>query len=248
MPTSTASTRLGKNRTGMQTSPALAKAMLENAEEDVTEPTASFDGQALAEMRASYIRDADPLGSIPPPTTAKGAAKSGAKMMTGKRPQAFLDKLGERLAYERGGARLYDAAIAKFLAHASELRGVNVEELRQIRDEEVAHALLVQECIEKLGADPTVQTPSADLVGVQTMGLLQAVTDPRTSLAHTLNTLLAAELIDEAGWEILIAMAENMGQSDMAARFREAEEREQEHVFKARGWYEALTVETERLV
>lgn len=116
MPTSTASTRLGKNRTGMQTSPALAKAMLENAEEDVTEPTASFDGQALAEMRASYIRDADPLGSIPPPTTAKGAAKSGAKMMTGKRPQAFLDKLGERLAYERGGARLYDAAIAKFLA------------------------------------------------------------------------------------------------------------------------------------
>lgn len=216
------STRLGANRTGMQTSPALSKEMMDNAELENTELGAGTDGAALAEMRAEYIREADPIGSIPPPATAKGALKSGMKMMTGNRPQAFIDKLAERLAFERGGTRLYEAAIAKFSEHSGELPGVTVSELTQIRDEEASHALMIKECIEKLGADPTAQTPSADLVGVETMGLLQAVTDPRTNLAQTLHAVLAAELLDEAGWETLIALAENMGQKDMVARFREA--------------------------
>lgn len=242
------STRLGSNRTGMQTSPAHAKEMLENTELEVGEAGAAVDGQAIAEMRAEYIREADPLGSVPPPATAKGALKSGMKMMKGARPQAFIDKLSERLAYERGGTRLYEAAIAKFLEHAEELPGATVSDFTQIRDEEASHALLIKECIEQLGADPTAQTPSAALVGVETMGFLQAVTDPRTNLAQTLHALLAAELVDEAGWETLIALADSIGQKDMVARFREAEQREQEHIFKVRGWYESLTLETGELV
>jgi hypothetical protein len=99
-----------------------------------------------------------------------------------------------------------------------------------------------------LGADPTAQTPSADLVGVETMGLMQAVTDPRTNLAQTLHALLMAELGDEAGWEILIAFAEQMGQEEMAKRFREAEAHEQEHVFKVREWYQALTLQSGELL
>ena len=54
--------------------------------------------------------------------------------------------------------------------------------------------------------------------------------------------------MDEAGWETLIALAENMGQTDMAHRFREAEQHEQEHIFKVRGWYDALTLETGELL
>src|SRR5688500_12866697 len=93
------STRLGANRTGMQTSPVLSKEMLDNTQVQVAE---TMDPQPLAETRADYIRDADPLGSVPPPATLKGMAKSGMEMMTGDRPQAFVDKLAERLAYERG--------------------------------------------------------------------------------------------------------------------------------------------------
>ena len=48
------------------------------------------------------------------------------------------------------------------------------------------------------------------------MGLLQAASDPRTTLAQTLHAALAAELIDGAGWENLILMAQNMGHDDMA--------------------------------
>jgi rubrerythrin len=240
------STRLGANRTGLHTSPILGKQMLDNTEIDITEQ--STDPQPLAEARADYIREADPLGSVPPPATVKGMAKSTMKMMTGNRPQAFIDKLAERLAYERGGTRLYDAAMAKFMVHGGELKDLSIDELEKIRDEEAAHAALLVECIEKLGADPTAQTPSADLVGIESMGLMQAVTDPRTNLAQTLHALLLAELGDEAGWETLIAFAEQMGLEDMVKRFREAETHEQEHVFKVRGWYESLTLETGELM
>lgn len=240
------STRLGGNKTGMQMSPMHAKEMMDNTDLEVA--NANLDTQALADMRAEYVREADPIGSIPPPGTAKGALKSGVKMMTGNRPQAFIDKLAERLAFERGGTRLYDGVITKYREHAAELPGGTEDELLQIRNEEAAHALMLKECIEQLGADPTAQTPSADLVGVATMGLLQVVSDPRTNLAQTLHAALSAELIDTAGWETLIAMADSMGQADMAERFREAESNEQDHLLKVRRWYETLTLETSKLI
>src|SRR6187397_1322556 len=188
------STRLGVNRTGMQASPKLSQKMLESSEAI----PAPGDEDAIVATRLDYIEDADPLGSVPPPATMKGMAKSGAKMLTGHRPQAFIDKLAERLAFERGGTRLYDAVLTKFAAYGEELTDVTAEDVAEIRNDEAAHALLIQECIETLGADPTAQTPCADLVGVETQGLIQAATDPRTSLAQTLHCALTAELVDNA--------------------------------------------------
>ena len=117
----------------------------------------------------------------------------------------------------------------------------------EIRDEEASHAALIRTCIEQLGADPTAQTPSADLVGVATAGFLQAAADPRTTLAQTLQVALAAELVDVASWEMLISMAERMGQDGMAERFRKALDRETEHVAKVRGWCESLSLADAKL-
>jgi rubrerythrin len=206
------------------------------------------DASVLLEARLQFIRTADTLGSVPPPATAKGVIKTGTKMLAGGRPQVFIDKLAERLAYERGGTRLYDAVIAKFVAYQEELDGVSVDELMEIRDEEASHAALIRTCLEQLGADPTAQTPCADLVGVATSGFLQAASDPRTTLVQTLQIALAAELVDGAGWESLIALAESMDQDDMAERFRKALERETEHLAKVRRWYDALTLETVELM
>jgi bacterioferritin (cytochrome b1) len=206
------------------------------------------DASVLLEARLQFIRGADTLGSIPPPATAKGLLKTGAKMITGGRPQVFIDKLAERLAYERGGTRLYDAVIAKFVAHQEELDGVSLDEFLEIREEEASHAALMKACLEQLGADPTAQTPSADLVGIATSGFLQAVSDPRTTLVQTLQIALAAELVDGAGWETLIAMAESMGHEDMAERFRIALDRETEHLAKVQHWFDTLTFETAELM
>lgn len=249
------STRLGSNRTGLQTSPLLSQEMIENVDAVAVSVVAidadgsdGFDGDALAQTRREYILEADSIGSIPPPATLKGMMKSGAQMITGNRPQVFIDKLAERLAFERGGTRLYDAVLTKCIAHAEELNETALLDVQEIRDEEASHAALIQECIEALGADPTAQTPSADLVGVETMGLLQAVTDPRTTLAQTLHAALSAELVDCAGWETLIALAEKIGQDDMAERFREALERENEHLLKVTHWYQSLTLENSELI
>jgi hypothetical protein len=239
-------TRLGPNRTGLQTSPLHSKEMIENAD---SLPADNREGEdAFAEIRREYIMEADPVGSVPPPGTLKGVAKSGVQMLTGNRPQAFIDKLSERLAFERGGVRLYDAVLAKFSAHANELQGVTIADVAQIREEEAMHAFLIKECIEELGADPTAQTPCADLTGVETMGLIQAATDPRTTLAQTLHAALSAELVDNAGWETLIMMAEAMGQKEMSERFREALNHEAEHLAKVRRWYNELTLETGKLM
>lgn len=210
-------TQIGQNRTGLRTSP-LSEEMIDGVQPVRAEAAAT---SALTEVRLEYIREAEPLGSV---------------------PQAFVDKLAERLAYERGGTRLYDAVIAKFIAHEGELQDASLQELSEIRDEEASHAALIRTCIEQLGADPTAQTPCADLVGIATSGFLQAATDPRTTLVQTLQVALAAELVDVASWETLIAMAENMGQDALVERFRHALEHENEHVAKVRGWYESLTL------
>lgn len=249
MKDSTDATRMGQNRTGIQMSPEQTREMLNGMEALEVDSSAEAqldgpDGQALAVTRLEYIAVADPLGSVPAPGTLKGAARSGAKMLTGKRPQAFIDKLAERLAFERGGTRLYDAVYTKAVAHDAERDEVSAQEILEIRNEEAQHALLIKECLETLGADPTAQTPCADLVGVETMGFIQAASDPRTTLAQTLHAALAAELIDNEGWEGLIQMARKMGHDDMADRFQEALEAEELHLAKVRSWYTALTVDT----
>jgi rubrerythrin len=239
------STRIGMNKTGMQMHPMHSKELLESMEE--TPVDTQPDGKAIAELRTLYIEEADGIGSIPAPASAKGAAKSGAQILTGHRPQVFLDKLAERLAFERAGTRLYDALVTKFLARSEELRGASVEELMAIRNDEARHFLLIKECIESLGADPTAQTPSADVVGVQTAGLMQTVTDPRTSLAHSIHAALAAELVDNAGWETLILLARETGQDDMVERFTEALEQEADHLAKVSSWYESMITERSEL-
>jgi rubrerythrin len=239
MQESTDAPQSSRNRTGQQTSPALSEEMndiVQSVRPEVAEPS------PLMEERLQQIREADPLGSVPPLPAKTTGARGAAKMTKGDGFSAFIDKLAERLAYERGGTRLYDAVLAKATAYQSALEGTALQDLREIREEEAAHAGLLRTCLEQVGADATAQTPSADLVGVMSAGLLQAASDPRTTLAQTLQAALAAELIDVASWETLIALAESIGQADMATRFGEALQRENEHLVKVRKLYERLTL------
>jgi rubrerythrin len=202
----------------------------------------------LSFVRQQYIQEADPIGSVPLPATIKGVALTGTKLLTGQHPQLLLDKLAERLAFERGGTRIYDALITKFNAteSASENGGdvVTLDKLMTIRDEEASHFNLLSETIVKLGGDPTSQTPSADLVGIETMGLVQAVTDPRTSFADSLHAVLIAEMTDVAGWELLISLVESLGETDMVSRFSTALEEENEHLANVKYWHQQLTIGT----
>jgi rubrerythrin len=162
-------------------------------------------------------------------------------MIAGHRAHALLDKLAERLAFERAGTRLYEAFVTKCEANADALGPIALETLREFRDEEARHARLLDEAIRALGGDPTAETPCADLAGVESIGLLQVVTDPRTSVVQSLHSILVAELADEVAWDLLADSIRTMGQGELAQRFREALTEERVHLQTIRDWYDEST-------
>jgi rubrerythrin len=226
-------TDLGANRTGVQSAPARAREMADNTEAVEAAPR---EATALAVVRAELSRQAPPVGTMPVPGTLKGVAKATAKALEGKKASVFLDKLGERLAFERSGVRLYDAILAKVPAAKTHGGTLTAGELRRFRDEELAHMHLVKEALEAVGGDPTAETPGADLKGVEASGILKVVTEPRATLTQCLDAMLTAELADNDGWKVLIALAEAMGQEDLATRFTEALASEDHHLQSIRTW------------
>jgi rubrerythrin len=223
---------VGMNRTGIAMSPIDSKAMLADVAGEPGDETAGVD------LRSAYIADSDGLGSIPLPATVTGAITMGVHLLKGESPQILLDKLGERLAFERTGTRLYDALITKCEVMLDGEISMSIEDLAAIRSDEARHFLLLSDAIESLGGDPTSQTPSADLVGVESSGLVQVLNDPRTSLAQSLHAIVTAELSDKSGWETLIALADEHELTDMVNDFTMALNEEREHLALVQTWYE----------
>lgn len=243
-------TSLGPNMTGATLAPAALAAMTQ-ATDELT-PFDEIDTSEMESRKLAYIDESDAVGSIPIPATLKGMAKSGISKLKGKHPGVFLDKLGERLAYERSGVRLYDALILKY-ASASQLQKsellppVELESaeqvLHRIRSEELEHFQLLSQAIVKMGGDPTSQTPCADVTALASSGFMQVLNDPRTTLAQCLNAMLAVELADNVGWELLASLADDMGEADLAGQFLGALTQEQEHLVIVKQWLVGLVYE-----
>src|SRR5687768_8297078 len=124
-----------------------------------------------------------------------------------------MDKLGERLAFERTGTRLYEALVSKHEAFGSFPGGPSRDDLEHIRHEEFQHFTLLQSVITQYGGDPTAVTPSADLHATAAHGIQMVLVDPRTTLLQSLEAMLLAELADNACWETLIALAQRAGEA-----------------------------------
>ena len=225
-------TDIGRNRTGIGTSPVHSREMEEAARQSPPVGNAAdFDI-----LRTEVSRIAPPIGTVPPPTTLKGVAKAAAKALQGRSAAAFIDKLTERLAFERTGIRLYEAVIATLPASDIGKGTLTADAVNGLRDEEHQHVALAREALEELGADPTAQTPCADLAGVQGHGLVQSVSDPRMTLTQRLSSILIAELTDNDGWTLLIEMADNIGLRDLGERFSHALAQEERHLELVRTW------------
>jgi hypothetical protein len=230
----TTQSEMGHNRTGIATSPKLTQEMVAGSQEFA--PTPDGDENIIARVRQEYALDADPLGSVPPPATLKGAAKTAVRGAKGQRPTQFVDKLGERLAFERTGVRLYGALISKFDAFGSFDGGPTREALVEIMNQEHQHFALLADAVTQVGGDPTVVTPSADLHATMTAGVLAVTVDPRTTFVQCLDAALVAELADNAAWEVLAELAMQNGEDELAAAFETAREQEAVHLETVKGW------------
>jgi rubrerythrin len=232
-------TQIGMNKTGISMSPLDAPKSVEGAKK--LTPVDPANLQTIGENRMLYMREADPLGSIPVPATLRGAAMS-LKEMLQQGNQVYIDKLGERLAFERTGTRIYEALISKWDGTADKSMLPPLEMLQRFRDEEHDHFQMLFKTIQELGADPTSVTPSADNMGVASLGLVQVVSDPRTSFAQALDAILIAELADHDSWDLLSQLAELAGTTEAAARFRLALEQEAFHLQKVREWVQQMAM------
>jgi ferritin-like protein len=209
------------NQSGMLSAEDGGEKMLENL--SLTKPPRG-DETDLAKIRLQYAKEAEPVGTIPEPVP------SGVMGL-------LMDKLGERLAFERAGTRLYDALMVKCAADSS--AGIAPKDVKHLRDEEAMHFALVGAAIQSLGGDPTAQTPCADVAGVEGMGLMQVLNDPKTTVAQALHAMLVAELTDNVAWDELIELTAQVGNDDLVARFTKARQNEADHLEKVQDWYKS---------
>jgi len=221
--------KVGSNFTGVQMSPKDTKRLLDAVNE--IHPDVPGDERGMLVERTERAAEADRIGSVPVPGSAKGMLKTGFDMMRGKSPEVFLDKLGERLAYERNGVRLYEAMIAKVKALDTPDTAL-VDTLMHIRNEEHEHMMLVHQAIETLGADPDRADPLRRCRRGHVPGNRQRADDPRTNVDQCLNALLTVELTDNAAWELLIELAQAAGHPNIADSFTKAKTQEDDHLVK----------------
>lgn len=228
---------LGSNRTGIAAALQRAKEM--QAGMEAFPPTSQGSAQDIAQVRIAYAKEAGPLGSVPQPAGLKNKVQTAVKAVVGEQPTLLIDKLGERLAFERSGTRLYEALLAKHNAFGSFSGGPTADDLKHVLKEEYSHFQLLQSIIEQFGGDPTAVTPAADIQGTMSQGIRMVIVDPRTTLLQSLEAILVAELVDFTCWETLVELAQKAGEDDLVQSFKQAHMTEQEHLQKVRTWVAA---------
>jgi bacterioferritin (cytochrome b1) len=226
------------NKTGVETNRDGAREMREAAAK--FPPTSTGSTVADDTLRIEYARDVDAdelaYGSLPAPAGFAGKARVLIAGLFGGQPLRMLDKLGERLAFERTGMRMYETLISKHEAFGEFDGGPSRSELMTMLNEEHEHFELLEDVILQLDGDPTAMTPSADLALTVGAGVLTVITDPRTTLRQGLEAVLVAELADREGWSLLIELARSAGNTEMLELFEQAERTEEQHVAALRRW------------
>src|SRR6266511_4441933 len=85
-----------------------------------------------------------------------------------------------------------------------------VPEMQKHRDEEKEHEEWLEDRIRALGGDAHAETDRSRLVTRESKGIEEVVMSD-AELPHLLHALLAAELVDNAGWDLLVQIADEAG-------------------------------------
>ena len=157
----------------------------------------------------------------------------------GKKATVLVDKLGERLAFERGSARLFEALAAKLEALGTWRGGPTRADLQHLRAQELAHFHALEKRMKALGVDESAVTPSATVHEVSSIGVRLVVEDPSTNLLHALEAVLMAELTDNDCWLNLVRLALAWGEVDLARECERFLAEEDEHLLMVREWLAA---------
>jgi bacterioferritin (cytochrome b1) len=156
-------------------------------------------------------------------------------------PGKVIDVLSERLAFERAGVKLYDRILAVMHAAPGEDVKRMIPEMQKHRDEEKEHEEWLEARIRALGGDAHAETERSRLVTRESKGIEEVIMSD-AELPHLLHALLAAELVDNAGWDLLAQIADEAGDHGAKREFKKRLHEEEDHLLLVRKAVENLSV------
>ncbi|AUX23576.1 hypothetical protein SOCEGT47_041030 [Sorangium cellulosum] len=152
-----------------------------------------------------------------------------------------VDLLNERLTFERASVRLYDSTMEKIRRTADPGLQNLLGQLKKYRDQEKEHEEWLEEQIRALGGDAHAETEMSRLITLESKGLEQVVLDGDPSPTHTLHAMLTAELVDNAGWQLLLELADEAGDDEAREAFKQRLHEEEDHLIFVRQIVERCT-------
>lgn len=154
----------------------------------------------------------------------------------------LIDILNERLAFERAGVKLYDRVLERMRSGGDENVVRMVPEMERHRHEEKEHEEWLEQLIRALGGDAHAETEKSRLVTRESKGIEEVVMSD-AELPHLFHALLAAELVDNAGWDLLVQLADEAGDRAIKREFKRRLHEEEDHLLFVRKAVEKLSIE-----
>jgi bacterioferritin (cytochrome b1) len=144
----------------------------------------------------------------------------------------LIDVLNERLTFERIGVQLYDRILGVLArtAGADKLLG----EFREHRNEEKEHEEWLEAQIRNLGGTAHEDTERSRLVMEESKGIGDVILRGEERLPHMFHALLAAELVDNAGWDLLVQLAAEAHDHAAKREFKKRLHEEEKHLMLMR--------------
>ncbi len=161
--------------------------------------------------------------------------------------ERVIELLLNSLEHERGGVRIYEAALG--CVRNDDLR----EEFQKYLEETREHERVLVDVCESLEVDPEAQTPGREIVRMLGSSLVEAIDKARAAGKPDAAEIVAcecvamAEMHDHLHWDLIGELAEN-GKGDGAEALMEAyeevEDQEDEHYYHSKGWARELWIQS----
>jgi rubrerythrin len=155
----------------------------------------------------------------------------------------FKELLLQALEHERGGTKIYQAAIE--CAENEDLRKEWTKYLGETRN----HVQILEGVFGTLGLDTGEQSPGRHIVGALGNALLEAIQKARDGNDRAAAQIVAAECVvlaetkDHLNWELLGECAAKLkgdGKKALTEAYDEVEDQEDEHLYHTKGWCREL--------
>ncbi len=144
-----------------------------------------------------------------------------------------IDVLTERLAFERAGVKLYDRVLQVMRGAGDENVARMLPEMEEHRNQEKEHEEWLEEQIRSIGGDAHTETDKSRLITRESKGIEEVVMSD-AELPHLFHALLAAELVDNAGWDLLVQIADEADDSEAKREFKKRLHEEEDHLLLLR--------------